>query len=630
LTGQRLPVGDIGFDGIPEGPMRDLLRRCLDRNLKTRLQHIGEARIAIERYAEPVAAAPAARGVNWLLMAAVALLAAGGEWLLSGRGEKAVTIRTAAEIMLPRGNLARGVAVSPDGRLIAAAAGEGIWLRRLDSLDRQLLPGTRGAFIPAWSPDSKALGYVANRTTVQKIAVDGGVAQTLTSDAAAPWLSWGEDGTILFSGPRGELWKVPAAGGEPSQVTSPGKEAAAAHMAPLFLPGGKQFLFMVQSAEPAKDGVYAGMLGGPSDQPGRRVLESRFLPIHTMDEDGRDWLLYRKGLALFAQPFDLRALALRGEPIQVAPEVQNRGPRMAVSASKNGLLLYLAEDLQRREQLAHVWFDRKGNKVGEMGPAGTWVDMALAPDGTKLAATLYASENNEMNLWLMEARPGSERVRFTFEPTRFLRWPVWSPDGKRLLYTANTGSAGGGTYERPADGTAVQKAVPGLVGFPTGLSPDGRMVLSQREGDLWLYQDGKATQLTKTPFAEEEARFSPDGRWIAYESNETQRKKIWVQEFPLSGVRFQISTEGGGNPRWRRDGKELFYKGPNGKVMAVPVTTAPRFVAGTRQELFRHALQGLEPAPDGQRFLVRMATEEERSSTERYIVKTHWSAGAKR
>jgi len=344
------------------------------------------------------------------------------------------------------------------------------------------------------------------------------------------------------------------------------------------------------------------------------------------DPQGGSYLLFKKGDALFAQAFGTQALEMKGEPSLVAPNVSNTGPALNASISDNGIFLF-SEVTENSGRSQFAWFNREGKRIGDVGPPGRYGDMALSPDEKRLAATMHEG-NGEMNVWMIGRGPGSQPLRFTFEPLWFLRWMLWSPDGARLVYSSGIG---GGSYQKPGDGTGTQKPIEGLVGNPTDFSPDGRMILSQREGDLWLYADGKAIQLTQTPYLETDARFSPDGKWIAYRSDETRRREVWVQDFPLTGVRFQISTEGGAAPQWRRDGKELFYRGEGGKMIAVMVKTAPAFEAGESKVLFSAEATSYRVSADGQRFLLNVPLgEAERAGTMKYLLKTDWSLGVKR
>jgi eukaryotic-like serine/threonine-protein kinase len=521
--------------------------------------------------------------------------------------------------------------VSPDGRLVAfvGVSNKGIrqlWLRPIDSVAAHLLPGTEGAYIPVWSPDSRYLAFAASGV-LKKIDVAGGPPQVLTQGIGGT-ASWNSDGVIIFNS-QGTLWKVSQAGGTPSQLTTLDQSLGeVAHYYPSFLPDGRHFLYSSRRLVPlGKDWACVGSL----DSKETKCLMNTDSPAVYSPQG---YLLYLRAGALVAQPFDAHRMLTTGDAVPIAQGV------LDFSASANGVLAYTAGSSAEAEfQLQ--WFDRSGKKLGTVGEPAVYSNPALSPDGTRVAVGIRDSGTGNRNLWILDLKRGTAS-RLTFDSGDDLN-PVWSRDGSQILFS----SAQMGTrdiYEKAASGLGdsqpvfkskdQQKSV-------TDWSPDGRYVvydLTAAPTSLWilpLFGDRKPIPFVQGNFGARQARFSPNGRYIAYASQETGNYQIYVQTFPQQGGKWQVSTVGGLNPEWRSDGKELYFLSDAG-LMAVDVdTTRPQFEMGIPKLLsgvdfvtggFPNALY--RPSADGQRFLAVTTTATQEANSPITVV-LNWTTDLK-
>jgi len=326
-----------------------------------------------------------------------------------------------------------------------------------------------------------------------------------------------------------------------------------------------------------------------------------------------------------AQRFDAESLKLVGEPFLAAAQVGLAGSAVAVSVSKTGIMVLSPDtNVGRGTQLA--WFRRNGKPVGDVGPPGAYSDFSLAPDHKRVVVSRF----EDRDLWLLDLATAG-LTRFTFDaPTD--RYPVWSPDSTRIVYARGLTYL----YEKTVAGSGERQLM-GVLGVPTDWSRDGRSILVRsNDGDIWALTDGKPLRITETQSSESQAQFSPDGKWIAFVSDESKRYEVYVQAFPTAGEKFPISIAGGTQPRWRPDGKELFYLAPDGKLMAAAVTAGAGLEHSAPAPLF-DLFQITETAAigfdyivdtDGQRFLVRTPGKDPKSNP--VIVTTSWSALVKR
>jgi Tol biopolymer transport system component len=577
--------------------LRRVLRRCLEKDPRRRLHHIADARIEIEdavgaapEYTSAVMAAPNARWLRSLGIAttvlAIALIAAIGAWLF--RPSAVAPELRVVEITTPWTSDLWSFAVSPDGRRIAYVADRDgqptLWLRSLDTADARPLAATDRARRPFWSPDSRSIAFFADGY-LKRIEARGGSVQTIASGLGGTAGTWGADGTILFSStPVPGISRVNAGGGNVGMATTPTVESTG-HRHPQFLPGGGQFLFFAGGPDGVR-GVYLGALGSSEVT---RIVASDTQATYVSS----GWLLFIRQGTLLAQRFDLSRRMVSGDPIIVADSVafDPISGAGAFSTSDAGVITYRTG---RPSMTRLVWFDRSGNALGTLGsPEQSGLStFTLSPDGRRIAAE--RTVQNETDLWLLDS---ARQMRLTHETGgTTARLPVWSRDGARLAFqsigpNSMTLSAKRLTAER--DEQVLFRSPE--VKVPCDWSPDGRFLLyyvaDRRMGaDLWVLpmDTQRPFVFLRTETTEVWGQFSPDGRWVAYHSNETGRFEVYVRPFPPSGGAVPISTAGGVYARWSRDGKELYYLGPDAKMMAVPIrATAPTIEAGVPTALFQ-------------------------------------------
>ncbi len=526
--------------------------------------------------------------------------------------------------------------VSPDGRLLAfvGISNKGVrqlWLRPLDSVAAHALPGTENALLPFWSPDSRYLGFFASGS-LMKIDIAGGPPQVLTQGAAGLVGTWNSDGVIVFTGSGGSLEKVSEAGGAPSPLTTLDQSLGEiAQSNPTFLPDGRHFLYASRRLVPlGQTWVCAGSLDSKET---KCLMNADSAALYA--PPGR--LLYLRAGTLVAQPFDAQRLTISGEAVPIAQDV------LDFSASANGVLAYTA-GTSGQAALQLQWFDRSGKKLGTVGQAALYSNPALSPDGTRVAVGIRETGTGNRNLWILDLKRGTAS-RLTFDSADDLN-PVWSHDGSQILFSSTqTGTRD--IYEKAASGLGASQLVFDSKDQQKSLddwSSDGRYVvydITAAPTSLWilpLFGDRKPFPFVQGNFGARQARFSPNGRYIAYASNETGTYQIYVQTFPEPSGKWQVSTAGGVNPEWRRDGKELYFLS-NAGLMAVDVdTTGPQFEVGIPKPLFNadfvagNGGAGFLNAPyrvaaDGQRFLVVTSTEEQNNSP--ITVVLNWMADLK-
>jgi serine/threonine protein kinase len=459
-------------------------------------------------------------------------------------------------------------ALSPDGsRLVFVASGDGpsrLWLRPLDSVSAQPLAGTEGGEYPFWSPDSRSIGFFA-AAKLKRLDIAGGVPQILADAASGRGAAWAADGTILFAPSNASpLWRVPASGGQATVVT---KVPRGSHRLPQFLPDGRHYLFFAQ--DPDSQGIYLGSLDGGDP---KRLVSA--VAAGAYAEPG--FLVFLQQSALVARRLNLATGTLEGDPVTVADGIDydasfNVG---GFSVAKARLVYRLGG--QERRQL--TWFDRTGKPLGTIGDsdASGLLGPALSPDGRRVAVMRNLESNTD--LWLIDLLRGGT-TRFTFDPAND-QMPVWSPDGGLIAFMSNRKGIYD-LYVKPSSGGGTDSLIlaSSSVKAPTDWSRDGRFLLFQYAdpqtgwdlGALPMTGERKPIPLVKTPFEERTGQFSPDGRWIAYQSNESGRFEIYVQPFPGPGGKWPVSTAGGTDPRWRADGGELFFVAPDATLMAVRV-----------------------------------------------------------
>jgi len=637
-------------EATPAG-IRRLLDRCLEKDLKRRLRDIGEARVILEETEAGTGGLPRPRGaapLAWSLAAAATLAAAVLAVILFREKPPPPPPTTRFQVSpLEKATSVEYPSISPDGRRLAfVATVEGktlLYLRPLDSLAAQALTGTDDAAFPFWSPDSKFLAFFT-QGKLKKVDVSGGPPQTLcNAETPGRGGAWNHEGVILFgAGARAPLLRVPAAGGAPAPVTTLDSATELAHRWPHFLPDGRGFLYWLNAADREKRAVVVASL---DDKPGSKDRK-RLLAGESMAVYSAGHLLFDREGTLMAQPFDAAKLEFRGDAFPFIQEVAILGGSQgwaAFSASPGGTLAYRTGGREAKSQLA--WFDRTGKELERLGQPEEQGGLRLSPDGKRVAVHRRGPQGT-YDLWLLEpARDTS--TRFTFHAAGDIG-AVWSPDGSRVVFASNRDGQYS-LYQKLSSGSTNEELLlkTGEGKFPNDCSADGRFVLYQSlhpktASDLWalpLDGDRKPLPVVQTESQEVQGQFSPGpegARWIAYQSNASALDQIYVQAFPKPSGKFQVSTNGGVRPRWRRDGKELFYLTPDRKLMAVGVkVTATTFEAGRPRELFQTRAASAssvssvyDVTADGQRFLIDTAVEAEGAPP--ITVVTNWAADGKR
>ena len=503
--------------------------------------------------------------------------------------------------------------VSPDGRLLAFVARRPgvprmIWVRALDGHESHPLAGSEGASQPFWSPDSRELAFFAD-SKLRVITMEGGPPRELCDTGEGRGGSWGPNNTILFAaGARTGIFRISPVRGSPEPVTTlDASRKDVSHRYPHFLPDGTHFLFLVWSGDIERQGIYVGALDGA---PPRRLLADTSPAIWSAG-----YMLFVRREMLVAQGMNPETLALSGEPLLVAEPVgRDPSDAAAFAASVNGDLLVARGRFQTRL----VWFDRSGRRLDDLGPPAHWADPAISPDGTRAAFVFRdrSRGNENMDLWT-DAGAHHVRSRVTFDPSIDVL-PVWSPDGRDLVFRSNR-SGYSDLYRKRVDASTPEALILASKTRkdPTDWSADGASILftdypSPGHQDIWLLSVGSAAApraIVKGKPIATNARFSPDGRYIAYESSETGDSDVYVQSLS-DARRWRVSTDGGTEPAWGRDGRELFFISHSRQVNAVEVSANPDGLAfGRPRTLFEVPVtawlrNAMAVSPDGQRFLI--------------------------
>jgi Tol biopolymer transport system component/predicted Ser/Thr protein kinase len=504
-------------------------------------------------------------------------------------------------------------AISPDGRTLAFVAVSEkemrIWVQSLDSREAREIADTDGAGQLFWSPDNRSIGFFA-KERLKRVPAAGGAVQDLCDTPMGFGGTWNEGGVILFAhGPTGAIYQVSDSGGTPAPATRLEPQKQTAHLFPSFLPGGKRFLYTASGAESRSGGVYLAALGSPEVQPLLPALaKARYA--------SPGYLLYGQETRIMAQRFDAGLQHLEGDAVAIAQNVWGFLGMRAFGVSETGVLVY-AEEEPPVSQL--TWFERSGKRRGTVGPAGPFIQMELARDQRRVLLERYEGGYGE--LWILDLVRGV-LSRLTSGPS----WSFmgrWSADGSKAVYSLSAGQSSG-IYQKDAGGGGQEQLILSHNGGPQGptdCSVDGRYVVyagfsPKLISQLWLLPltgGGKPAVLLPGPFNSSHGRVSPDGRWLAYVSNESGAKEVYVCAFPQPAARVRVSTGGGIQPQWRADSKELFYIAPADRsLMAVPVKAAAEFQPGTPVALFQAPFLGYFEfgrndygvAPDGQSFLV--------------------------
>ncbi len=627
---EREPAWDTLPPSTPPG-IRQLLHRCLDKDLTRRLRDIGDARLEIDEVRSAKgdnngeAGARSGRRERIAWASALALVAvSAGVFGAQALRPAPIAAEVRLEINTPPSRAA-SLALSPDGlKIVYVAPSEGrsqLWLRSLDSPSARPLAGTEGASGQFWSPDSRSIGFVAG-TRLKRMDIDGGSVQTLASDVpAALGGSWNHDGTIIFgNNPAGPIFRISAQGGEPTGVTRVESPKQRGHESPQFLPDGRHFLFFVTGSPEAR-GVYVGQLDGNDT---KRLFDAETPAAYAASGQ----LIFVREGKLLAQGFDPDRMELRGDPFPLAEDVT---AATTVSVSAAGPIAYrTAPKDSGQRQL--VWVDRSGRETDTVVyPNGAGLGASLSHDGRRVAVFQLADGN--MDIWSYDIRRHSWN-RITFDPGDDI-YPLWSSNDARMVSGSNRGTSVIDLYVRllgapPASEERLYAT--SQPKFPTDWSADGRLVLfdtldSKRGFGVWaLPMDGerKPFEVVQTEFNEGLAQFSPDAAWIAYQSDKTGRFEIYLRPFRGPGDDVRVSVDGGTQARWNPNGKELFYLAPGNRLTAVTIRFSASNQAvepGTPVALFLAKVGGSAGyvqqymvSPDGQSFVTQSVVAEASAS----------------
>ena len=542
-----------------------------------------------------------------------------------------------------------GAIISPDGRRLAFTARDAsgkilLWVRPLDTLAPQPLQGTDDASFPFWSPDSRSIAFFAQGKLI-RIDVAGGPPQTLCDAVNGRGGTWNRTGVILFApDTTTPLYRVTSAGGVPVAVTKVTPQQSG-HRLPSFLPDGRHFLYVAFGTSADNSEVFVGNL---DSRESKRLFGSDSNALYSTSGN---LLFIRQGI-LLRQPFDTKRFELSADPTPVEEQVSvSVGAEGAFSVSDNGVLAYRnGPAFTGKLQLA--WLDRAGKLVENFGDPGGYRGVDVSPDGQRVA--VHRHDGTGGDIWLFDAARRESMSRFTFDASQDNSSPIWSSDGSRIAY-GSLRNGKWGLYQRSANGTGseellIESDVPKA---PMSWSPDSKLivywVLDAKTGsDLWILPlsgEKKPVAFLQSSFNEQWPQISPDGKWIAYTSDETGRDEIYVRPFPTGEGRWQVSTDGGWYPRWRRDGKELFYMEPSASrrnIVSVKVNPAgPTFEYGDAVEVFESGFANIPHrvnyhafavSPDGQRFLVQRPELEgiQAFASAPITIVLNWTAGLKK
>jgi Tol biopolymer transport system component/predicted Ser/Thr protein kinase len=635
------------LDKVP-AQARRLLKRCLEKDPQKRLRHIGDVMAlldeppsgqhmpAVEPSGVHAIAAPAPTSKKWLwpgVAAAAILIAAAAvviwaPWRSQNAAQQAVRFEV-GETDNMKFFYGGAMAISPDGRWLAfpATGEDGVnryWLRSLETVEARPLPGTETAYVPpAWSADSRYVIFSPLGVgQIKKVDIQGGPPQTISEMIGRlNGASANKDGMIIFaSSAAGQPVFRVSAGAMPVPVTALGK-GETSHRFPQFLPDGRHFLYLKLAADPNVAGAYIGDIDAkPEAQSSTRVLATNRQAYYAASTPGgRGRLIFLRDNTLLAQPFDAARMELSGEAVPIAEAVDSFPAQnyALFSVSDSGALVYRGG---AGAKLAVTWFDEKGQPAGTFEP-GEYARPALSPDQTQIAVA--AGPTGSRDIWILDVTRRTT-TRLTFDPADDDN-PVWSPDGRTIAFSSNR-TKPAKMYAKPADGSGEERLLTDQPGFPTSWSQDGHFILftsrsATTHADVWVLPepgraaaDAKPYPLFTTPFDEDDAQFSPDGRWIVYSSNESAPSDVYVRPFApaaasaKSGAKWLVSNGRlSGLPHWRGDGKQLFYvNAATFDMMGVDIDTSNGFQAGSPRRLFAvppPLFNGWTLSPDAKRFV---------------------------
>jgi serine/threonine protein kinase len=643
--------------------LRRLLRRCLEKNRRKRLADAADICLELEdALTEPPeiaalpVAAPPSRERLWMVLAALFLIGLAAVSAIHFREKPAATPLLRYTVAAPNKASVHSLAISPDGRMaVLATFIEGkrqLWLRQMDALQWQAMPGTDDARYPFWSPDSRYIGFFAEGK-LRKIAAGGGPSQTLCDAADGRGGTWNRDDVIVFS-PAGAptdgvLQRVPAAGGVPTVILTPGTRV----LFPAFLHDGNHLLYTTAGMSAEQNGIYVVSLNGKEN---RRILADASGAVWVSPASGarNGHILFIRENNLMAQPFDAGSLQISGDvfPVAEGTGLTNGTYYVPVTASDTGVLLYSRSSASGTNAKG-AWFDRSGKPLGPAGDLANLAVPAISPDDKSVVFMRVQNGLPISDLWVRDLARGTE-TRFTNDPS--VNWAAfWSPKGDRIVFSSNRG----GTYNlyvKNSSGSEPEQILlkNGNNKLPSQWSQDGKFVVylevdPKSKYHIWVLpmeiaeQDRKPIPFLQTEFNEMMGQLSPNGHWMAYMSDQSGRREVYVRPFPHAEGQWTISAAGGDQPRWRGDGKELYFQAADGKLMSVPVTRAvegpkPEFETDAPVTLFdahiaptpnNNATQ-YDVTADGKRFLIATYAAGTDTSAPALNVVVNWNASAKK
>jgi predicted Ser/Thr protein kinase len=584
--------------------------------------------------------------IAWIT-AAVAIAAALALAMLRIVGQRPIERNGAQELQVlpPPGTtfaLEEAPRISPDGRRLAFVAVDSagkslLYVRPLESSSAQPLAETDGASMPFWSPDSRSLGFFASGK-LRTIGIAGGRPQILCDAPVGRGGSWSRDGSIVFIPSPPDPPQIVAASGGPARQLFPMGPMLKdpRHSFPDFLPDSRHYVYLsiLGKGRESRAAFVTSLDGKTRKQLAATIWSPVFAPPDT--------LLFRREDTLMAQRFDTKSFELVGEPTVIASDV-GFNPitwQSLVSASENGILAYQSAKGARTQ---FTWLDREGRVAGTVGPEGIHNSLSLSPDGKRVAYDEADIRNGDVSVWLVGGEYEAP-LRFTFGPIGF--FPIWSPDGSRVIYSSLRGPPQ--LYQKVTSGAGDEEPLVESMQakIASGFSPDGRFLVfsvldPKTRFDIWvlpLFGDRKPFPFLQTEAGEIGGQISPNGRWMAYSSNESGTYEVYVRPFPPAPGKWQVSHEGGSQPRWRGDGKELFYLSTDRRLMAVDIKTdQPAFEAGVPRPLFEAHVSNVEGSnpwsqyavtADGRHFLVNRLAAQATSSP--ITVVLNWRAREKK
>jgi eukaryotic-like serine/threonine-protein kinase len=608
----------------PRG-LDQIIRTCLAKNPDERYQSAHDVKLALQlmHAATEPEEIDGARPRPWLLPAIVSavvvaamLIAGAAVWVRPKEPRRTFrfTVMPPAGSTFPSLGEGGGLALSPDGRQLVfeATTPDGrtyLWLRALDAEAPEMLEGTAGGEYPFWSADGKSIAWFADGK-LKRMTLPDGPAQTICEAPTGRGGAWGRGDVIVFApASHGGLFRVAASGGTPEQITTPSSETYS-HRWPTFL-DDDQFLFVAQSQRPSERGVFAGSLGSKEV---KRLLPQPASVAFAAPDD----LFHVRDGVLVRQKLDVDDLRLAPETATIADQIVYFADRAYVplTAAGDDMIAFRRNGAAR---MRVTWHARDGRRLGAIGELGEFEGVTLSPDGARVAFGYFDVAESLNHIAVASTKGGVPR-RFTF--TRGNQYsPAWSPDGSQLAFSDD--EAGVDTLTaKPLAGTGNERALipaPPSSTYAQSWSPDGEHVLFRAQGtnsgyDVWAVslKTRKAFAYIDGPRDEAQAQFSPDGRWVAYTSTESGSPEVYIQPFPATGAKWQVSVRGGEQPRWRDDGKELFYLAPDRTLMSVAIRVTGAFDENPPQPLFQtnipfgdiNVSQAYDVTADGQRFVI--------------------------